>query len=111
MNASILNLSRGLLRSVKFLESLIEQASAIVSELKEIKELLRLQNEQGKDTQLLTLEEAAAKLKVTVHTMSRWREAGVLVPIKIGCANYYRFSDIIKSGMNSNNHHQQSDEL
>ena len=93
-------------KAVHFLESLIEQVSAAVTELQEIKELLRLQNEQGKDTRLLTMEEAAEKLKVSLQTMFRWKSSGELLPIKIGCGNYYRLSDIIKSGLNTPHHEE-----
>lgn len=110
MNESILNMSRGVFKAAHFLESLISQASAAVTELKEIKELLLRENEQGKDTQLLTMEEAAEKLKVSMTTMFRWRFSGELLPIKIGCGNYYRLSDIIKSGLNANDHEEQTNQ-
>jgi|GEM_PF-842622 len=110
MNTSILNMSRGLFKTVSIMESLIERASEVVAELKEIRELLQLQNEQGRDTRLLTMEETAEKLKVTIQTLYNWRQAGVLLPIMIGSRSYYRLSDIIKSGVNSNNHEAQTDQ-
>lgn len=110
MNISILNLSRGLFKSVSMMESLIERASEVVAELKEIKELIRLQNEQGLDTRLLTMEETAEKLKVTLQTMYNWKQAGVLLPIVIGSRSYYRLSDIIKSRLNPNDHERQTDQ-
>ena len=108
METPILNMSRGLFKSVSIMESLIERASDVVAELKEIRELLQLQNEQGRDTRLLTMEETAEKLKVTIQTLYNWRQAGVLLPILIGSRSYYRLSDIIKKGINSNNHEEQT---
>lgn len=110
MKTSILNMSRGLFKSVSIMESLIERATDVVAELKEIKELLQLQNEQGRDTRLLTMEETAEKLKVTIQTLYNWRQAGVLLPILIGSRSYYRLSDIIKRGINANYHEGQADQ-
>lgn len=99
MKTSILNMSRGLFKSVGIIESLAERASDVIAELKEIKELLQLQNEQGRDTSLLTMEETAERLKVTIQTLYNWKQAGVLLPILIGSRSYYRLSDIIKQGI------------
>lgn len=101
MKESVLNISRGLHQSVQFLERLVSQASASLTELREIKEQLQLQNEQGRDSQLLTLEEMADKLKVSVKTMFTWSRTGVLPSIRIGYGNYYRISDLIKRGLNA----------
>lgn len=101
MEQSVLKISRGLHQTVQFLERLVGQASASLTELREIKEQLQLQNEQGRDSQLLTLEEMAEKLKVSVKTMFTWSRTGVLPSIRIGYGNYYRISDLIKRGLNA----------
>jgi len=96
MKDSLLFVSRNLFKSVALFDSLLTQAVTAIVELREIKELLRLQNERGKDTQLLTAEETAVKLKVTTKALDLWKRTGVLLPIRVGGRNYYRLSDIIQ---------------
>lgn len=99
MKDSLLFVSRNLFKSVALFDRLLTQAFTIVVELREIKEFLRLQNERGKDTQLLTAEETAIKLKVTTKALDLWKRTGILLPIKVGARNYYRLSDIIQQAM------------
>ncbi|PRY55275.1 hypothetical protein B0I27_101244 [Arcticibacter pallidicorallinus] len=103
-------MSRSLFQSVSIMESLVARASDVLAELKEIKALLQQQNEQGLDTRLLTQEETAEKLRVTLQTLYNWKQAGVLLPILIGSRSYYRLSDIIKSGIKANEDEGQTDQ-
>lgn len=103
-------MSRSLFQSLSIMESLVARASEVLEQLKDIKALLQQQNEQGLDTRLLTAEETAEKLRVTVQTLYNWKQAGILLPIAIGSRSYYRLSDIIKQGIQANEHEGQTDQ-
>ncbi|MCT4629599.1 helix-turn-helix domain-containing protein [Winogradskyella sp.] len=46
---------------------------------------------------LLTREETATILKVTLQTLHNWSKKGILVPFSIGNRIYYRKSDVISA--------------
>lgn len=76
-------------------ERLLALAHAVVSELREIKELLRIQNEQGGDPKLLTQDEAAEKMNVSLRLMAEWENTGKLIPVHFRGKRYYRESDLL----------------
>lgn len=94
MKNRLISLSRNLFQIVILCERLLALACAVIFELREIKELLHIQKEQAGDARLLTAEEAAEKLNVSVRTLRKWEKEGVLVPVHIQSSRYYRESDI-----------------
>lgn len=94
MKDRLISLRQNLSRITNLAERLLALACAIGSELREIKELLRIQNEQGGDARLLTDDEAAAKMKVSLRLMAEWEKAGKLVPVHLQSKRYYRESDL-----------------
>ena len=70
MKNQLLSVSPNLFKALSHFDQMQAQANVIIAELRDLKELLRLQNEQGRDTELLTADEAAARLQVTVRTLS-----------------------------------------
>lgn len=99
MKNQLLSLSRNVFKAVNMFDNMLTQVIVMIGELRDIKELLRLQNEQGCDTRLLTPEEVADKLQVTIRTLSNWDRTGKLIPIRFGSKSYYRISDVIQFGM------------
>ena len=97
MKSQQTTLSRSLFRIVELSERLLSLAVAIVSELREIRALLSIQNGQTIDTQLLTAEEAAEKLKVSFWTLVKLEQTGALRPIHLQGKRYYREADIKRS--------------
>lgn len=91
------SLSRSLFRIVELSESLLSLAFAIVSELREIKALLSMQNGRPADPQLLTAEEAAEKLKVSFRMLVKLEQTGALRSIHLQGKRYYREADIKRS--------------
>jgi len=94
MKHRLISLKENLFQIVILGERLLVQAYAILSELREIKELLLIQNEQGGDVKLFTDDEAAKKMKVSLRLMAEWEKAGKLVPVHLQGKRYYRESDI-----------------
>lgn len=95
MKNHLLSLSRSLFKAINLFDSLLAQAFVMITELKEIKELLRVQNEQSEGLLLLTAEEVATKLKVNFRTLTAWSQAGKLTTVKIGSKTYYLASEVL----------------
>ena len=55
------------------------------------------QTEQQEPEVLLTRQETADMLKITLPTLNNWTKAGVLTPRYLGRRVYYRKSDIINN--------------
>ncbi|GGG72752.1 hypothetical protein GCM10007415_00060 [Parapedobacter pyrenivorans] len=50
---------------------------------------------------LLLPEEVTMMLRISIRTLRRYNEQGILRPLKIGGMRYYLMSDIIESGRGS----------
>lgn len=94
MKNKLNSLSQNLHRIVLLSERLLYQAGAFLFELREIKQLLLVQKEQTGGDKLLTAEEAAAKLNVSVRMLVKWEKEGVLIPVHFLSRRYYRESDL-----------------
>ena len=94
MKNRLISLRKNSFQIIVLGERLLALACAVVSELREIKDLLRIQNEQEVDAKLLTDDEAAKKMKVSLRLMAEWEKAGKLVPVHLRGKRYYRESDI-----------------
>lgn len=95
MKNHLLSLSRSLFKAINLFDSLLAQAFVMITELREIKELLRVQNEQSEGLRLLTAEEAATKLKVSLRTLKAWSQSGKLTAVKIGTKTYYQSTEVL----------------
>ncbi|PRY55276.1 hypothetical protein B0I27_101245 [Arcticibacter pallidicorallinus] len=89
-----ISISRHSFQVVRSGERLLALAFAIISELREIKELLRIQNERGNDARLFTVDEAAEKKKVPVRLMAEWEKAGKLPSVHLLGKRYYQEKDL-----------------
>lgn len=91
---SLLSLSRNIFKAVGIFEKLFEQSSTVITELREIKELLQVENMEGRDQRLLCAEEMERKLRVTRRTLTSWGQTGKVRAYRIGKKNYYRICDL-----------------
>lgn len=95
MKNHLLSLSRNLFKAVNLFDSLLSQTFVILTELREIKDLLTGQASPGEGLLILSATEAAAKLKVKPTTLRYWATQGKLTLIQIGQDNYYKSSEIL----------------
>lgn len=91
---NLLSLSRNVFKAVNIFEKLFEQTFVVIAELREIKELLRVENLEGRDQRLLCAEEMEKKLRVTRRTLTSWGQTGKVRAYRIGKKNYYRICDL-----------------
>jgi hypothetical protein len=56
------------------------------------------------DHDFLTRKETAALLKVSLVTIHDWSNNGILKPYKLGNRTYYKYSELLDTLFNSNNH-------
>lgn len=94
MKNHLLALSRNLFKAVGLFNSLLSQSLVILSELREIKDLLAAQHTPDQELRLIPASQAAARLKVETSTLLRWAQEGKLTLVKVGHLNYYKASEV-----------------
>ena len=95
MKNHLLSLSRNVFKAVNLFDSLLSQTFVILSELREIKQLLFEQRPPGEDLRVLSVAEAAERLQVKPKTLRHWVAQGKLTFIQIGQENYYKASEVL----------------
>lgn len=94
MKNHLLALSRNLFKAVGLFNSLLSQSLVILSELREIKDLLAAQHTPDQELRLIPARQAAERLKVETSTLLRWVQEGKLTLVKVGHHNYYKASEV-----------------
>lgn len=95
MKNNLLSLSRNLFKAVKLFDSLLSQTFVILTELREIKDLLLEQRKQDQALRLIPARQAAEGLKVQTKTLLHWAKQGKLTLIQIGRNHYYKASEVL----------------
>lgn len=95
MKNHLLSLSRNIFKAVNLFDSLLSQTFVILSELREIKQLLLEQRPAGEDLRVLSVAEATEKLHVKPRTLRTWVAEGKLTFVQIGQEFYYKASEIL----------------
>lgn len=95
MKNRLLSLSRNLFKAVNLFDSLLSQTFVILTELREIRNLLTEQREQDQTLRLIPARQAADGLKVHTQTLLRWARQGKLTLVQIGRQHYYKASEVL----------------
>ena len=95
MKNHLLSLSRNVFKAVNLFDSLLSQTFVILSELREIRQLLFEQRPAGEELRVFSVAEASEKLHVKPRTLRTWVAQGKLTSILIGQKFYYKVSEIL----------------